>query len=185
MTNRLIGSGLFVYPRKGQSGVLRVTWHSSVDCSATRNSSWSITGRYPQPTDRFVGCIVSVYSTAPGYWGLYIYIYIYIYIHPHTDCFVVSQLFCVVRPARCFKLGSKSGWLYVSRIPYLRNIIVLSLREGIFNVNFLHIRYRQPEVFNSWEELLYFSVRNSGQNFPLKSSTHSGEHIYIYIYIYI
>ena len=35
----------------------------------------------------------------------YIYIYIYIYCHRQKDCFVVSQLFSVVRHAGRFKLG--------------------------------------------------------------------------------
>ena len=33
----------------------------------------------------------------------------YIYCHPQTDCFVLSELFSVVRQARFPKLGSKHG----------------------------------------------------------------------------
>ena len=36
-----------------------------------------------------------------------------IYCHPHTDCFVVSQLFSVARHVGRLKLGSKSAQLYV------------------------------------------------------------------------
>ena len=45
-------------------------------------------------------------------------IYIYIY-NPQTGCFVVSQLFSGARHVKCFKLGSKPGLLYVSRISYI------------------------------------------------------------------
>ena len=38
---------------------------------------------------------------------IYIYIYIYIYCHPQTDCFVLSELFSVARPAGRSKPGSK------------------------------------------------------------------------------
>ena len=37
----------------------------------------------------------------------------HIYCHPQTDCFVVSQLFSVVRHVRRLKLGSKHAQLYV------------------------------------------------------------------------
>ena len=42
----------------------------------------------------------------------------YIYCHPHTDCFIVSQLFRVARYARRFKLGSKSAKRYVRPMTY-------------------------------------------------------------------
>ena len=44
---------------------------------------------------------------------IYIYIYIYIYSHPLIDCFIVSQLFSVVRHVGCLKLGSKPAQLYI------------------------------------------------------------------------
>ena len=43
--------------------------------------------------------------------------------HPHTDCFIVSQLFSVVRHAGSFKLGSKSTHLYV-------RLSILPVRHG-------------------------------------------------------
>ena len=43
---------------------------------------------------------------------IYIYIYIYIYCHPLTDCFVLSELFSVARPAGRSKPGSKPVQLY-------------------------------------------------------------------------
>ena len=89
---------------------------------------------------------------------IYIYIYIYIYI-------VIHRFFSVARPTRSFKLGSKSDWLYVSRISYSRTINILHVTEGIFTNNFLDIRFQLPRLLNSWDELL-----------------HS---LYIYIYIYI
>ena len=36
-----------------------------------------------------------------------LYIYIYIYCHPQTDCFVLSELFSVARPAGHSKPGLK------------------------------------------------------------------------------
>ena len=38
--------------------------------------------------------------------------YIYIYCHPQTDCFVLSELFSVARPAGRSKPGSKPVQLY-------------------------------------------------------------------------
>ncbi len=40
-------------------------------------------------------------------------IYIYIYCHPQTDCFVLSELFSVVRHAGHSKPGSKPVQVYV------------------------------------------------------------------------
>ena len=45
--------------------------------------------------------------------SIYIYIYIYIYCHPQTDCFVLSELFSVVRYVGRSKPGSKPTQLYV------------------------------------------------------------------------
>ena len=69
---------------------------------------------------------------------IYIYIYIYIYFHPQTDCFVVSQLNRVARHARCFKLESKPGWLYTSRISYYRANV--SVNEGILTYIYVFTR---------------------------------------------
>ena len=44
---------------------------------------------------------------------IYIYIYIYIHCHPQTDCFLVSQLFCLARHVGRLKLGLKPTQLYV------------------------------------------------------------------------
>ena len=40
-------------------------------------------------------------------------IYMYIYSHPQTDCFVLSELFCVARHVERSKPGSKPIQLYV------------------------------------------------------------------------
>ena len=80
--------------------------------------------------------------------------------HQLRDCLVLSQLFSVKRH-RCFKLGSKPNWLYV------RAIIIFCVSERIFPYIFLHIRYWQPGMINSWEELHTLRL-----------------YIYIYIYIY-
>ena len=61
------------------------------------------------------GICVCLYRLDIGYMYLlyketYKNEYMYIYIcHPHTDCFVVAQLFSVARHARFPKLGSKPG----------------------------------------------------------------------------
>ena len=65
-------------------------------------------------------------------------------------CFIVSQFFCLVRPMRCFKLGSKSRSLYIRWTSYPRAIIILSIKEGIFYVYIsLHIHYQLSGVLNS------------------------------------
>ena len=46
-------------------------------------------------------------------YNIYIYIYIYIYSHPQTDCFILSELFSVARPAGRSKPGLKPVQLYV------------------------------------------------------------------------
>ena len=79
---------------------------------------------------------------------------IYIYTCPlQTDCFVVSQLFSVARHTRYFKLGLKSGCLYVSQIPYSWAIVILSVSEGIFYVYIFTYTLSATQVFTSWEEL--------------------------------
>ena len=50
---------------------------------------------------------------------MYIYIYIYIYCHAWTNSFLVSQLFIEARHARCFKLRSKTGWLFADWIYFV------------------------------------------------------------------
>ena len=55
-------------------------------------------------------------------------------LNPETDCFVVLQLFCVVRHARCFKLVSKTNRRKVSRISYPKAIVPLHICEYIFYV---------------------------------------------------
>ena len=42
-----------------------------------------------------------------------------IHCHPQTKCFIASLIFCGARHARCLKLGSKPGRLYVSRISHI------------------------------------------------------------------
>ena len=50
--------------------------------------------------------------------------HIYIYSYPQIDCFIVSQLFSVVRHIRCFKRELKDGWFYVGPISYPLAIII-------------------------------------------------------------
>ena len=44
--------------------------------------------------------------------------YTYTYYHPQTDCFVVSQLFSVVRHVGCFKLGLKRANFMLNFVSY-------------------------------------------------------------------
>ena len=64
-------------------------------------------------------------------------IYIYIYCHPQKDCFVVLQLFSVVRHVGCLKLGSKPTQLYIrfSTRPLGQQAYNVSL--GIIDVKFI------------------------------------------------
>ena len=61
--------------------------------------------------------------------GTYIHLFTFMhtggtYCHPKTDCFVVSQLSSVAKHTKCFKLGLKPNWLYISWISYPKAIII-------------------------------------------------------------
>ena len=71
--------------------------------------------------------------------SVYVWVCLCIYILSSTDCFIVSQLFSVARPARCFRLGLKPGWHYVCRISYPKAIVLFSVTEGIFTYIFIYI----------------------------------------------
>ena len=60
-----------------------------------------------------------------------------IYCHPQIDYFVVSQLFSVARPARLLQ-AEIATLLMLTSVGYLtlRTIIIISIREGIFQVNY-------------------------------------------------
>ena len=47
------------------------------------------------------------------------------------DCFIVSQLFSVAKHTRCFKLGLKPGWFYISQISYSSAIITENKSDGM------------------------------------------------------
>ena len=99
----------------------------------------------------------------------YIYIYIYIYCHPQTDCFVVSQLFSVVRHIGCFKLGLKPAQLYIrlSIIPLSHQLIYISsgiIRHYVVVFICLHFALSDTRVLNSYEELCIKS-RNTPNSF--------------------
>ena len=53
-----------------------------------------------------------------------IYVYIYIYYYPLTDCFVVSQLFCVARYAGRFKLPTHAGHCWRSRDELINDVLL-------------------------------------------------------------
>ena len=117
------------------------------------------------------------------YRNIYIYIYIYTYCHPHTDCFVLSQLFSVVSHAGRLKLGSKLAQLYVrlsirplSQQAYhvdLGNYMVLC-SNSISSIR-LFTFYTIPDtrVLNSFEELCimraaYIMIQMNFDTKPLK-----------------
>ena len=100
------------------------------------------------------------------------YICMYISCQPQTDCFVEIQSFSVARHAKCFKLGSKPTWLYVSRIFYPRHIVILNLSLGFFTHIFLHT-ISATGVLNLREELRIYAY------------VVAGNCIYIYIYMLI
>ena len=64
------------------------------------------------------------------YHVIYIYIYIYIYCHPQTGCFVLSELFSVIRHVGRSKPGSKPIYLYV-RLSF-RPLGQQAYHQGIF-----------------------------------------------------
>ena len=114
-----------IWSIKGQVGMLKVTL--PLDCSATRIPSSSLMDYYSQPTRGLVKGILSVSSTVcifycpsqqdivnqdlrKNKYALVSGISWYINCHPQTDCFLLSQTW------RCFQLGSKPGWLYISWI---------------------------------------------------------------------
>ena len=67
----------------------------------------------------------------------------------------------MARHARCFKVGSKTGWLYVSRISYPQIIIPLCASEGILRIYlFTYTLF----VLSSWEELCIYAYVVAGQN---------------------
>ena len=49
-------------------------------------------------------------------------------------------------------------WLMLRQSDKQKTIVILYVSEIIFYVNFLHIRYRQPGVLNSWVEPSFFSL---------------------------
>ena len=76
--------------------------------------------------------------------------------HQQTDCFDVSQLISVAKPARCFKLWTKPGWLYAIHISYRRAIGSISISKGILRlciISSLFTHTPAKGVLNSFEEL--------------------------------
>ena len=130
-----------------------------------------------------------------------------------TDSFVVSQLISMARHAKCFKLGSKTGWLYASQIPYHRDIDNLSVSVLIVTciyIYYLHIRlngywgaqfirkalhYAWVTTANSSRECSTLGGRSSffkflhcwrfKKDFCSTLLKFIKQAIYIYIYIYI
>ena len=114
-----------------------------------------------------------------------LYIYIYIYCHPQIDYFVVSQLFNVVRHARCFKLGLKLVQIYarLSILPlcHFGNKPQLgNLKHFVSTFICLHFPLLDTVVLNSLEELCitraaavnsFARVLNPGREAYILSST--------------
>ena len=72
--------------------------------------------------DIFLLCLLS--PACPHLGGkanlnsMLIYMCVCVYSHPHTDCFVVSQLFSVARHVECLKLGLKPAQLSLDLVSY-------------------------------------------------------------------
>ena len=104
-----------------------------------------------------------------------------IYYHPQT---VVSQLFSVARPVRCFKLGLKPSWLNISLTPYARAVVILSLSEGIFLIYLSTYILSDTWSAQFLRRTIAFQCMWQPANFPHKSVLLIRGNIYIYIYIY-
>ena len=126
-----------------------------------------------------------------------LFLFIYIYCHPHTDCFVVSQLFSVARHVGSLKLGSKPAQLDVrlsirplgQRVyhvcHYTLNIryYVATTTEAAALVCLHFIPYRIPKCSLRSKS---FALWKQQPKIPSpKCSTPIGKRIYTYIYIYI
>ena len=103
-----------------------------------------------------------------GTFNIYIYIYICIYCYPHTDCFVVSQLFSVTIHVGCLKLGSKPAQLYVrlSLRPLGQqayHVWLRYLRRNSSSRSFTFYTLSATRVLNSFEELCI--MRAAAENF--------------------
>ena len=83
----------------------------------------------------------------------------------------ITQIFTSARYAKCFKLGSKPSWLYVSQISNPRFIIIVSLNEMIFYVYTFTYTLSATRLLSSSEDLCIYAYVAAGN-------------IYIYIYIY-
>ena len=92
-----------------------------------------------------------------------------------TDCFVVLQLFSVTRYARAFKLWSKPGWLYISRISYYRHS---HRKRRNFCIYIFTYTLSAIGVLSSWEELCIY-VYVAASNSPVECSIYWGITIYI------
>ena len=75
--------------------------------------------------------------------------------HPHTDCFIISQLFSVARHIRRLKLGSKPAQLYV-------RLSIIPLRQQANHISSRIIRHvfalLDTRVLNSFKELCIMRV---------------------------
>ena len=121
-----------------------------------------------------------------------VYIYIHIYSHPQTDCFVLSELFSVVRHAGRSKPGSKPVQLYVrlcfrplvhqaGHVGNLTEFSFLETAAAAFVYIFLYpIGYQSAQFFR---RALHYA--SGGWQFLRQRAQPPWGSIYIYIYIYI
>ena len=120
---------------------------------------------------------------------IYIYIYAYIFCHPHTDCFVVSQLFSVARHVGRLKLETKLAQHYVrlsirplSQQAYYvgKGIIRYYVATAAAFVCLYSVPYRIPECSIRSKS---FTLCERQPKIPSpECSTPMGERIYIFIY---
>ena len=106
---------------------------------------------------------------------------IHTYCHPQTDGLVESQIICVARCTKCFKLGSKPGWHYVCRISYPSAINNLSVSEEFYHICITFLFFTCTLtcywLFNSFEEICITRVATSN-SFPRVLKSRWRDHIY-------
>ena len=100
-----------------------------------------------------------------------VYIYIYIYSHPQTDCFVLSELFSVVRHAGRSKPESKPVQLYDRLRLQTTRPQADYVGNGIFRY-FIFSKQQQQPLFTFFHTL------------PATRELNSFEELCIYIYMY-
>ena len=135
---------------------------------------------------------------------IYIYIYIYIYSHPQTDCFILSELFSVVKHVGRSKLGSKPIQLYVRLNPrqlgqqayhgwlgkllrYLYSNSSSRLFTFVYPIGYQSAQFfrRALHYASGGRKSLYESAQPPWGSVYIVIHTHKHTHTHTHIYIYM